>query len=169
MEGPFPAVVMIHGSGSSKRDNIWYLTLATYLQHNEILVLLPDKRGSDQSEGSWRTSGFGDLASDAIAAVEYLKSQNTYAILNLGVIGLSQGGQIAPIAANKCSDIDFVVNICGAAVPMYEQLLYEETNNLKEIGFLPVISAVLARLTTYYILILGKLRILGNNWELELN
>lgn len=44
--GPFPAVVVIHGSGTSRRDNPWYLTIVAELQSNEFAVLLPDKRGS---------------------------------------------------------------------------------------------------------------------------
>ena len=44
-EGPFPAVVILHGSGPSKRDSNWYLTLSSYMQKNGVAVLLPDKRG----------------------------------------------------------------------------------------------------------------------------
>jgi hypothetical protein len=48
-EGPFPSAVIIHGSGTSRRDNAWYLTLCTHLQRNGIAVLLPDKRGSGRA------------------------------------------------------------------------------------------------------------------------
>ena len=41
-DGPFPAAVVIHGSGTSHRDNGWYLTLTKHLQDNGIVVLLPD-------------------------------------------------------------------------------------------------------------------------------
>ena len=60
-DGPFPAAVVIHGSGTSRRDNGWYLTLTKHLQDNGIVVLLPDKRGSEKSEGDWRISSFEDL------------------------------------------------------------------------------------------------------------
>ncbi len=155
-EGPCPAVVIIHGSGTSQRDNMWYLTLVDYLQKNGILVLLPDKRGSEKSQGNWRSANFEDLATDVIAAVSYLKSQNDYQITDIGVIGMSQGGQIAPIAASKCSDINFIVNVVGGALPMREQFLYEETNNLIEIGFLPIFSKILARPTTHYHMNIGN-------------
>jgi dipeptidyl aminopeptidase/acylaminoacyl peptidase len=46
-DGPFPAVVVIHGAGTSRRDNLWYLTPTKYLQDHGIAVLLPDKRGSE--------------------------------------------------------------------------------------------------------------------------
>ena len=61
-EGPFPTVVIIHGSGTSYRDNKWYLSLTQHLLDNGIAVLLPDKRGSEKSEGEWRGASFEDLA-----------------------------------------------------------------------------------------------------------
>ena len=74
-DGPFPAAVIIHGSGTSSRENRWYLTLTRYLQGNGIAVLLPDKRGSEMSEGDWRTADFDDLATDTIAAIEFMQRQ----------------------------------------------------------------------------------------------
>lgn len=148
-DGPFPAVVIIHGSGTSQRDNVWYLTLVHHLQENGIVVLLPDKRGSEKSEGNWRTSSFEDLATDTIAAVEYLKEQNNVNVSQIGIIGLSQGGRIAPIVATKSSDVSFVVNVAGTSVIAHEQLLYEENNNLRKMGFLPGISNAISYLSTF--------------------
>ena len=74
-EGPFPAAVIIHGSGTSHRNSGWYLTLTRYLQENGIVVLLPDKRGSEHSDGDWRTASFEDLATDSVAAVGFLRHQ----------------------------------------------------------------------------------------------
>ena len=113
-EGPFPAAVIIHGSGTSYRDSGWYLTLTQYLQKNGVLVLLPDKRGSEQSEGDWRTASFEDLATDTVEAVDFLNNQAEVAISDIGVIGLSQGGHIAPVVADQTQDIAFLVNIVGA-------------------------------------------------------
>jgi len=143
-KGPFPAAVIIHGSGTSRRDSGWYLTLTQYLQENGVVVLLPDKRGSEQSEGDWRTASFEDLATDSVAAVDFLKHQEKVAISDIGIIGLSQGGHIAPVVADQMKNIVFVVNIVGGAVPMHELLVYEETHNLRELGVLPVLSDLLA-------------------------
>jgi len=142
--GPFPAAVIIHGSGTSRRDSGWYLTLTQYLQENGIVVLLPDKRGSEQSEGDWRTASFEDLSTDSVAAVSFLKNQEEATISDIGVIGLSQGGHIAPVVADQTPDIAFVVNIVGGAVPMHDLLVYEETHNLRELGILPGVSDLLA-------------------------
>jgi dienelactone hydrolase len=143
-DGPFPAAVIIHGSGTSRRDSGWYLTLTQYLQENDVVVLLPDKRGSEQSEGDWHRASFEDLATDSVAAVSFLKNLEEVTISGIGVIGLSQGGHIAPVVADQTQDVAFVVNIVGGAVPMHELLVYEETHNLRELGILPGLSDLLA-------------------------
>ena len=143
-EGPFPAAVIIHGSGTSRRDSGWYLTLTRYLQENGVVVLLPDKRGSEQSEGDWHAASFEDLATDSVAAVNFLKKQEETTISGIGVVGLSEGGHFAPVVAQQTQDIAFVVNIVGGAVPMHDLLVYEENYNLREMGILPGLSNLLA-------------------------
>ena len=155
-DGPFPAAVIIHGSGTSRRDSGWYLTLTQYLQENGVVVLLPDKRGSEHSAGDWHTASFEDLATDSVAAVSFLKNQEKAAISGIGVIGLSQGGNIAAVAAAQTQDIAFVVSIVGGAVPMHDLLVYEETHNLRELGIVPGISDLLAYPASWSITILRQ-------------
>ena len=124
--GPFPAAVIIHGSGTSDRDNLWPLTLTQYLRESGIAVLLPDKRGSEKSEGDWRTSSFQDLAGDTLAAISFLKDHDKIEVSQIGVIGISQGGHIAPIVGSQSPDIAFLVNVVGGSIRMHELLLYEE-------------------------------------------
>lgn len=115
-DGPFPAAVVIHGSGTSRRDNGWYLTLAKHLQDSGIAVLLPDKRGSEKSEGDWSTSGFQDLATDTLAAIAHLRAQQSVPLSGIGVIGMSQGGWIAPLVVSQEDDLAFLVSIVGSVV-----------------------------------------------------
>ncbi len=143
-DDPYPAVVIIHGSGTSRRENQWYVTLAHALQENGIAVLLPDKRGSEKSGGDWRTASFEDLATDTVAAVDYLKGRDDLPITTMGIAGLSQGGHLAPAAATMSSDIEFVINLVGGAVKIEEQLLYEENHNLRQMGLLPGVSNLVA-------------------------
>lgn len=147
--GPFPAVVVMHGGGTSQRDNIWYLTMTRYLQENGVVVLLPDKRGSEKSEGDWRKSSYEDLATDALAAVDFMKSQGMVKISQIGVIGMSQGGQISPLVAVQSPDVSFLIDVVGTSLNNYDVLHYEETNNLREMGFLPVISDLIAYPSTF--------------------
>lgn len=147
-EGPFPTAVIIHGSGTSSRDSKWYLTVTQHLFNNGIAVLLPDKRGSEKSEGEWRGASFEDLAGDALAAIEYLKTQDHFEYSSIGLIGMSQGGWIAPLAASKSEDISFVVSMSGAFVTTDEQLLYEETNSIQQMGTYKFLAKLIAPLTT---------------------
>jgi dipeptidyl aminopeptidase/acylaminoacyl peptidase len=91
--GPFPVAVIIHGSGTSSRSNRWYLTLTHYLQDNGVAVLLPDKRGSEQSGGDWHNASFEDLATDTLAAIRYLKEQH---LVGISRIGRSIGRPLLP-------------------------------------------------------------------------
>ena len=148
-DGPFPAAVFIHGSGPSVRANGWYLTPTQYLQEHGIAVLLPDKRGSEQSGGDWRTASFEDLATDTLAAITFLGGQANVAVSEIGVVGMSQGGRIAPIVASESSAVTFVVNVVGDALPAHETLLYEETHNLRQLGLLPGLADLVAYPSTF--------------------
>lgn len=147
-EPPFPAVVMIHGSGTSSRGNSWYLTYAAYLQRNGIAVLLPDKRGSGASAGDWRSSSLEDLATDTEAAISHLREERPRRASSIGVLGISQGGMIAPIVAARSAELAFAINVVGGAIPMHDLLLYEEQHNLAQMGFLPGVSHGLAHATS---------------------
>ncbi|MCP4901395.1 MAG: alpha/beta fold hydrolase [bacterium] len=150
-EGPFPVAVVIHGSGSSRRNSKWYLTVAEHLQGNGVAVLLPDKRGCEKSAGDWVGVGFEELAGDTLAAVEYVRRQEQFAESKVGLVGMSQGGWIAPVAAARDEDIDFVVSMSGASVTTAQQLLHEEIHNIS--GFTwPFIARMLAPLTSKRIL-----------------
>ncbi len=142
--GPFPAVVFVHGSAPSFRGNRVILTSVKHLLDNGVIVLVPDKRGADASEGDWETASFEELATDTVAAVDYLLARDDLAISRAGIIGASQGGHIAPLIASQSDSIDFIVNLSGGSVPIREMLIYEEKHNLRQMGFLPGVSDLLA-------------------------
>ena len=146
-DGPFPIVVIIHGSGTSRRNSAWYLTVTRQLQDNGIAVLLPDKRGSEKSGGTWVGADFDDLAADTLAAVEFIRNQEEFRFSKIGLVGMSQGGWIAPVVAAEDTDIAFVVSMSGSAVTTDEQLLYEEIHNISEYTW-PFIARLLAPITT---------------------
>lgn len=133
-EGPFPAVVVIRGSGESRRGNAWTESLARVLVDEGMGVLLPDKRGSGASDGDWRTADFHDLAGDALAGVRFLADRPEVIPETIGVMGLSQGGQVAPIAAARSDSVAFVINVVGAAVPFIENVRYEMLQTFREEG-----------------------------------
>jgi len=129
-EGSFPTAIIIHGSGTSRRNSAWYVSVAQHLQNNGIAVLLPDKRGSEKSEGKWLGASFEELATDTMSAIEFVKQQQMFTYSTIGLVGMSQGGWVAPVVASKTDDVSFVVSMSGAAVTTEEQLLHEEIYNI---------------------------------------
>lgn len=145
--GPHPAAVFIHGSGTSRRDNPWYLSFVRHLQDSGIAVLLPDKRGSEASAGDWRDTSFEVLAPDTVAAYRFVTEVPGIDPERVGVIGFSQGGWIAPIVATALPELAFVTSIAGAGVTTEEQLRYEEVNNIIETPAFPFVARIIARFT----------------------
>ncbi|MDX1658940.1 MAG: alpha/beta fold hydrolase [Nitriliruptorales bacterium] len=150
--GPHPAAAIINGSGASHRTNSWYLTLTDHLVDSGYAVLWPDKRGSGASEGRWETASFEALARDATASLDFLRSHPKIDPDRIGVIGMSQGGRIAAIVAADNDDIAYGVSFSGGVLPAYRSLRYEETHNLREIGFLPGVSELIAPVSSWAII-----------------
>lgn len=133
--GPAPGAVILQGSGASDRSNAWARGIAEELRGHGLAVLLTDKRGSGESGGDWRGAGFGDLAGDAVAGVAYLAGRPEVDAERIGVVGLSQGGWVAPIAAaGRPQEVAFVVVVSGAAVSFAEQTFAEMANTSRQAG-----------------------------------
>ncbi len=135
--GPFPAVVIIHGSGSSDRSNAWTTAYAKSLAKRGIVVLYPDKRGSGKSTGTWFNASFEELADDAIAGVELLSISPKIDPKKIGVIGFSQGGHIVPVTAARSSNVAFAISVSGSTVPMIEQIMDEVEIGAELTGLTP--------------------------------
>lgn len=132
--GPLPTIVFIHGSGDSDRSHYWARHLGEFFAANGFAFLLPDKRGSGESAGDWRTADFHDLADDALAAVEHAARLPEVDPARIGVLGFSQGGRVAPIVGARSERVRFVVNASGSAVPFTEQLDHEMRNTFRQAG-----------------------------------
>jgi pimeloyl-ACP methyl ester carboxylesterase len=131
---PLPAAVIVHGSGPVDRGNLWARAVAELLVARGVAVLLPDKRGDGQSGGDWQLAGFDELAGDALAGVDYLKTRKEIDPARIGLVGLSQGGWIVPLAAVRRPDTAFVVNLSGATVSYAEQSFVEMANTSRQAG-----------------------------------
>jgi pimeloyl-ACP methyl ester carboxylesterase len=125
-----PGAVFIHGSGDSDRDNVWAFTIAQHVARAGFVTLLPDKRGSGASGGDWRTTGLEGLGEDALAAVTALRADRRVDRRRIGLVGLSQGGVVAPLAAARSTDIAYVVALSAGAVTLFEQMRHEMTQDL---------------------------------------
>ncbi len=119
--GPFPAVVLISGSGPNDRDETIkdhkpFAVIADALTRRGIAVLRYDKRGVAASTGAYPAATSADFASDAAAAVAFLRARPDIAGGRIGLIGHSEGGLIAPMVAAKDPKISFVVLLAGPAI-----------------------------------------------------
>ena len=138
-KGPFPAVVLISGSGPQDRDETLFghkpfLVLADYLTRRGVAVLRYDDRGVGGSTGKHSTATSEDFADDAGAAVQYLKRRNDIDRHRIGLIGHSEGGIIAPMVAARSRDVAFIVLLAGTAVPGDEVLYAQGEALLKAAG-----------------------------------
>jgi hypothetical protein len=94
---PFPAVLLITGSGAEDRDETVFghrpfLVLADYLTRRGIAVLRVDDRGVGKSTGSMAKATSEDFAGDMLAGVEYLKGLKEIDPKRIGLLGHSEGG-----------------------------------------------------------------------------
>lgn len=130
-KGPFPAAVLIAGSGPHDRDETLmghkpFLVLADYLTRRGIVVLRADKRGVGESEGDYSRATTADFASDAEAGFNYLKTRPEVNPHRIGLIGHSEGGVMAPMVAARNPQVAFVVMLAGTGVPG-DQILVAQT------------------------------------------
>lgn len=124
-----PAVILLSGSGPQNRDSALFghrpfLVLADHLTRKGIAVLRYDDRGIGGSTAVPRSTTL-DFAKDALAAVEFLKKEPAINAGRIGLIGHSEGGMIAPVAASQSKDVAFIVMLAGPGVPG-EQVMYEQ-------------------------------------------
>jgi uncharacterized protein len=120
-KGPFPAVIMITGSGAQNRNEELlghkpFLVIADYLSRNGIAVLRYDDRGVGKSQGNYAAATSADLATDAEAAFIFLKTNPEIDPKNIGLAGHSEGGLIAPIVASTNRGIAFIISLAGPGV-----------------------------------------------------
>lgn len=120
-EKPSPAVLLIAGSGMVDRDETAFghkpfWVIADHLTKRGLVVLRVDKRGIGQSTGNYEDATTEDFASDVLAGVEYLKSRKEVDPQQIGLIGHSEGGLIAPMVAVKSKEVAFIVLMGSPAV-----------------------------------------------------
>lgn len=121
-DAPVPGVVLVAGSGPSDRDATImghkpFLVLADALTRRGVAVLRFDERGVGQSGGSQDGATSADLAGDVAAAVEALARRKEVASSQIGIIGHSEGGLIAPMVATQTDDVAFLVLLATPGVP----------------------------------------------------
>jgi pimeloyl-ACP methyl ester carboxylesterase len=139
--GPFPAVVLISGSGLQTRDhNVWgfpmFEALADRLTRRSIAVLRCDDRGFGRStgNGSGAANNTLDFVDDVLAQVDYLQDRTEVDPARIGVLGISEGALVASMADARSDEIEFAILLAGPAVPVSRNLSAQLESNLRRKG-----------------------------------
>lgn len=136
LKGKYPAVILVTGSGQQNRDEeggkhkpFWII--ADYLTCNGIAVLRVDDRGIGGSTGNFDQSTTLDFANDVLAGITFLKNRKEINSNEIGIIGHSEGGTIAPLAATMSSDVAFIVSMAGVFINFEDIVIDQIMNQLK--------------------------------------
>jgi pimeloyl-ACP methyl ester carboxylesterase len=123
-KAPFPAILIIGGSGQTSRDQPFYehrmmLVLADYLTKQGYATLRFDDRGAGKSTAGskkMRELVEEDFIADAAAGIDFLKKHVSIDPNKIGVVGQSAGaGQGLALACQKDKNLKFAIMLAGAA------------------------------------------------------
>jgi pimeloyl-ACP methyl ester carboxylesterase len=159
-KGPFPAVVLLHGGGAQDRNFLW---VAPFFARSGVAVLAYDKRGVGGSGGDWRGATGTDLATDALAAIDFLRGRRDIDRGRIGLYGSSNGGWVAPIAATLAPDkVAFIAARAASGLPERKNIVYEVEGDLRQAGYG---DEVVARSRALHIRDIGLIRSGGAGWN----
>ncbi len=140
-EGPFPAIVLVSGSGSSSGEPRDGVDSGVHILHAQrfvadgFAVLRYDPPGIGKSTGVYENASIEKRVEETHAAVSYLLSRSDILPKHIGLWGGSQGcWVIAMTAANYPAEIAFIISVSGAAVSPAEQQVYSVISQSKALG-----------------------------------
>ena len=138
--GPLPAVVLIGGSGPTDRDEMLFNIpvlgqVANALADAGFVTLRYDKRGVGQSGGRLESATFADYTEDLRAAVKVLADRKDVDPKRIAVIGHSEGGAVALMAASRDKRIAAVGLIAANGVTGAELVLEQQQHALSRSTF----------------------------------
>jgi dienelactone hydrolase len=135
-DGPFPAVVLVHGSGPNDRDetlgpNKPFRDLAWGLASQGIAILRYEKRtrahGPRIQEHLDRLTIQEEVIDDALEAVALLQSVPQVDTRHIFVLGHSLGGYVLPLIGKADAEIAGLIVLAGLARPLEDTILDQFT------------------------------------------
>lgn len=138
--GTRPAVLLLSGSGPQQWDpevpgrpgpDVTLWVLADQLCRSGLVVLRVDDRGVGGSGGIYNESTLENLAEDALAGIEYLRTRREVGQDRIGLLGISQGANVAALAASRGPPVAFVIMLAAAGVPG-DELFLEQVKRKRE-------------------------------------
>lgn len=140
-ESKVPGILLVSGAGPQDRDGTVaghkpFLVLSEYLTRRGFAVLRMDDRGTGRSSGKFEGATTADFATDADAALHFLRSQPEIDAGRTGVLGHGEGAIIAAMLAAKDPTIAFVILLACPAVPGIDVLI-AQTMQAESVSGLP--------------------------------
>ncbi len=141
-DGPFSAVILVHGSGPHDRDetvgpNKPFRDLACGLASRGIAVLSYDKRtyvyGARLGSAADKITVNEETIDDALAAVSLLRNERNIAAEKIFVLGHSLGGMLIPRIGIEDKNIAGFIIMAGVARPL-EDVILEQLTYLFSLG-----------------------------------
>ncbi len=138
--GPFPALVLITGSGLQNRDEEImghkpFAVLADFLTKRGFAVLRVDDRTMGKSTGDIKNATSADFAKDVSVSVDFLKRIKEVDKKKMGLLGHSEGGMIAPMVANSRKDISFIILMAGVGEKVIDLMSDQNEMVMLSYGF----------------------------------
>ena len=136
---PSPAAIIIQGVGAHDRNGYIkghkpYLVLADHLTRSGLAVLRFDKRGVGRSSGDPAAATSLSYARDVIAGLNWLRRDPRVDPARVGLVGHSEGGIIAGLAAAEDKQVAFVVLLASPSLPGREYHLQFERSMAHAMG-----------------------------------
>ena len=138
-DGPFPAVVLIGGTGLQDRDGTAmghrpFRVIADYLGRRGIAVLRLDERGIGDSGGSSGEISGETIARDVQTALEQVARDKRIDTAKLGIIGHSEGGLIAATIAQRSRLPKYLVLLATPGISMRDLYHHQTKTRLAAAG-----------------------------------
>jgi pimeloyl-ACP methyl ester carboxylesterase len=128
-----PIVILLHGAEHDSARQSY--ALQRMLPAEQVGAFVFDKRGTGGSGGSY-SQDFNLLADDAVAGLREAKRLAGRRAGRIGYQAGSQGGWVAPLAANR-APVDFVIVCFGLAVSVIDEDQQEVEIEMREEGHSP--------------------------------
>ena len=136
-EARVPALLLITGSGAQDRNQEIlghkpFLVIADHLTRAGYAVLRLDDRGVGGSTGSDADAAFDDLVGDVLAGVDLLRAHPRVDAARVGLLGHSQGGFLAPVAALESDgNVAFTILLAAPALDGFSVLVAQNERILE--------------------------------------
>lgn len=132
-----PVILLVSGSGLQNRDEELFehkpfAVIADYLARNGIASLRYDDRGIGESTGDASNATTADFAADASMMIDWLRGTKRFG--KIGLVGHSEGGQIAYMLGSRKDNLDFIVAIAGPSIPGSKTIAFQNKVALVKSG-----------------------------------